>query len=89
MEPRITFYTAHLRGPEHLADFRLDAEIPGLWSQMSRGHIMRSRDTHDAKVLWPCVGGLFMATPSTREDTEKANAWVIAKWREWNARGQR
>lgn len=85
---KITFYTNHLRGPEHVADFRIDADFGGLWSHMVRGHIMRSRDDYAFVVLWPCMGGkLFMNTPSTREDTQKAGEWVLQEWKAFQARG--
>ena len=42
-----------------------------------------SQATNAEAVVWPKCGRWFASSPSSREATEAAEAWILAHWRAW------
>ena len=75
------FFTQNLK-PGVIAEFVERGSMP--WgSHDVRGVIIRSQGTNAPAVLWPKTGGRFASTPSSREETESAERYILRKFAEW------
>ena len=91
---RLVFYTHNLR-PGVEARFEVIGQVNfphGSWNHTSRGQIIKSVNRGNAlAVVWDSgrSGQGFPTTPTTRTDTERAEAYILQTFREWLAKGAR
>ena len=94
MTDQIKFYT-HRNKPGVEARFEIISQITllhGSWDHTSRGQIIKSVNRGNAlAVVWDSgrSGGAFPTTPTTRTDTERAEAYILQTFREWLVKGAR
>ena len=94
MTDQIKIYT-HRNKPGVEARFEIISQITllhGSWDHTSRGQIIKSVNRGNAlAVVWDSgrSGSAFPTTPTTRTDTERAEAYILQTFREWLAKGAR
>ncbi|MBK9427293.1 MAG: hypothetical protein IPN63_07875 [Gammaproteobacteria bacterium] len=81
MSDGIKFFTAQLKYGE-VAQFQLMTTAP--WGMhYIRGAIIMSQATNTEAVVWPKCGRWFASSPSSREATDTAEKWILARLKEW------